>query len=539
MDQDSVHMVAALKVPMLKPAFVSSNSTNSTNGAVNTAHAATSSSTQATTINSTTINNLCDAVICAFFASQPNSPQLDNEDLQQIHPDDLEEMDLRWQMAMLTMRARRFLKNTRRSLLLMVMRPLGLISQRNRENTRRVVPVETTTSNALVSCNGSGYDWSDQAEKGPTNFALMAYSFTRSNSEIVDKCKTGLGYNAVPPPYTGKFMPPKPDLSFSGLEELHVVPIGIKREFSVARTPQQNGVAERKNRTLIEAARTMLANSKLHTTIWAEAVNNCLLCANRLLQGNPSNRNTCTKACDDAGKARMETVPGKDDGSKPLIDDDKKVDEDPRKDSESIDQEKDDNVNSTNNVNAASTNEVNVVGGKISIELPDDLNMPTLEDIVYSDNDQDVGAEANMNNLDAFMPVSPIPTTRVHKDRLVEQIIGDLNLAPQTRRMTKNLEEHGLFSSVQQRTNHKDFQNCLFASFLSQVEPKKIIQALHNLQLLLKVNAARHNLLLLLKVNAARHNLLLLLKVNAARYNLLLLLKVNAARHKHTTAIES
>ncbi|GJT03885.1 hypothetical protein Tco_0838347 [Tanacetum coccineum] len=93
-------------------AFVSSNNTSSTNGAVNTTHGATTASTQATTVNSTTIDNLSDAVICAFFASQPNSLQLDNEDLQQIHPDDLEEMDLRWQMAMLTMRARRFLKNT-------------------------------------------------------------------------------------------------------------------------------------------------------------------------------------------------------------------------------------------------------------------------------------------------------------------------------------------------------------------------------------------------------------------------------------------
>ncbi|GJZ52077.1 putative ribonuclease H-like domain-containing protein [Tanacetum coccineum] len=115
-----------------------------------------------------------------------------------------------------------------------------------------------------------------------------------------------------------------------------------------------------------------------------------------------------------------------------------------------------------------------------SIELPDEPNMPALEDIVYSDDDEDVGAEADMNNLDAFMPVSPIPTTRVHKDHPVEQIIGDLNSAPQTRRMTKNLEEHGLFSSVQQRTNHKDFQNCLFACFLSQVEPKKVIQALQD-----------------------------------------------------------
>ncbi|GKG33903.1 hypothetical protein Tco_0434062, partial [Tanacetum coccineum] len=64
--------------------------------------------------NSTAIDNLSDVVICAFFASQPNSPQLDNEDLQQIHPDNLEEMDLRWQMAMLIMRTRRFLKNTGR-----------------------------------------------------------------------------------------------------------------------------------------------------------------------------------------------------------------------------------------------------------------------------------------------------------------------------------------------------------------------------------------------------------------------------------------
>ncbi|GJV63545.1 ribonuclease H-like domain-containing protein [Tanacetum coccineum] len=176
---------------------------------INTAHGATTASTQATAVNSTTIDNLSDAVICAFFASQPNSPQLDNEDLQQIHPDDLEEMDLRWQMAMLTMRARRFLKNTGRKFSVNGTETIGFDKSkvecynchkrghfarecraprnqenRNRENTRRVVPVETTTSNALVSCDGSGYDWSDQAEEGPTNFALMAYSSTSSNSEV-------------------------------------------------------------------------------------------------------------------------------------------------------------------------------------------------------------------------------------------------------------------------------------------------------------------------------------------------------------------
>ncbi|GJX34083.1 putative ribonuclease H-like domain-containing protein, partial [Tanacetum coccineum] len=65
---------------------------------------------------------------------------------------------------------------------------------------------------------------------------------------------------------------------------------GIKREFSVARTPQQNGVAERRNRTLIEAARTMLADSKLPTTFWAEAVNTACYVQNRVLVVKPHNK---------------------------------------------------------------------------------------------------------------------------------------------------------------------------------------------------------------------------------------------------------
>ncbi|GJT13707.1 hypothetical protein Tco_0860749 [Tanacetum coccineum] len=168
-----------------------------------------------------------------------------------------------------------------------------------------------------------------------------------------------------------------------------------------------------------------------------------------VVAGNQSNGNAGTKACDDAGKARMEIVPDKDyillplwnadppisqssksspdAGFKPSGDDEKKVTKEPRKeggdsskDSECSDQEKKDNLNNTNNVNASSTNEVNVVGAKTSIELPDDPNMPELEDIVYSDDNEDVGAEADMNNLDAFMPFSPIPTTRIYKDHPVE-----------------------------------------------------------------------------------------------------------------------
>ncbi|GJR66028.1 hypothetical protein Tco_0012093 [Tanacetum coccineum] len=95
-------------------AFVSSNNSGSTNEVVNTAHGVSTASTQANTDNLINVDNLGDAVICAFFSSQPNNPQLVNEDLQQLHPDNIEEMDLRWQMSMLTMRARRFLKNTGR-----------------------------------------------------------------------------------------------------------------------------------------------------------------------------------------------------------------------------------------------------------------------------------------------------------------------------------------------------------------------------------------------------------------------------------------
>ncbi|GJR70286.1 retrovirus-related pol polyprotein from transposon TNT 1-94 [Tanacetum coccineum] len=271
---------------------------------------------------------------------------------------------------------------------------------------------------------------------------------------------------------------------------------GIKREFSVARTPQKNGVAERKNRTLIEVARTMLADSKLPTTFWVEdhlgkfdakadegffvgySTNNKafrvfnsrtrIVDENLHVQfskntpniagsgpnwlfdidaltksmnykpvvaGNQSNGNAGTKACNDAGKARMETVPGKDyillpmwpadllfssrfnksspdAGFKPLGEEEKMDTEDPRNENEAsgkdsevpsieesrVNQEKDDYINSTNNINTAvmetTTNIVNAVSSmlmlqstdvnavdlKISIDLPNDPNISVFED---------------------------------------------------------------------------------------------------------------------------------------------------------------
>ncbi|GJR24385.1 uncharacterized mitochondrial protein-like protein [Tanacetum coccineum] len=164
-----------------------------------------------------------------------------------------------------------------------------------------------------------------------------------------------------------------------------------------------------------------------------------------IIGGTQSNSFAGTKASDNAGQARKETEPVKDkillplwiadppfsqnlksshdDCSKPLSDVENKVDEDPRKESECNDQENEDNGNNTNNVNAAGTNKVNAIGGKTSIELPFDPNMHVLEDDIifdFSRDDEDDGTVADMNNLNTTIQVSPISTTRIHKDHLLD-----------------------------------------------------------------------------------------------------------------------
>nr|GEX86403.1 hypothetical protein [Tanacetum cinerariifolium] len=120
-----------------------------------------------------------------------------------------------------------------------------------------------------------------------------------------------------------------------------------------------------------------------------------------------------------------------DDGSKTSSDNGKKVDEDPRKENECNDQEKEDNVNGTNNVNTVSLT-VNVAGANEDNELPFDPIMHALEDVSifnFSSVDKDEGTVANMNNLDTTIQVSPIPTIRIHKDHPLNQVIGDLQSA--------------------------------------------------------------------------------------------------------------
>ncbi|GJY31582.1 putative ribonuclease H-like domain-containing protein [Tanacetum coccineum] len=311
----------------------------------------------------------------------------------------------------------------------------------------------------------------------------------------------------------------------------------IDQRVKVARTPQQNRVAERKNRTLIEAARIMLADSKLPITFWVEAVNTACYVQNRVLVTKPHNKTpyelflgrkptlgfmrpfgcpvTILNTLDHLGKLdgkvnegffisenipniagsrpnwlfdidaltksinckdSMETVPGKDyillplwiadppfsQSSKsspnvefkPLRDNAKKVTKEPKKEGgdaskedERDHQEQEDNVNSTNNINTVSSmvnaNYENIVSG-----CADNLTMPELDEISIFSDDEDDNSRDDMNNLDTYFQGSPIPTIRIHKHHPLNHVIGDLQIATQTRQMTKNLEECRWMSRV-------------------------------------------------------------------------------------------
>nr|GFB29034.1 hypothetical protein [Tanacetum cinerariifolium] len=136
--------------------------------------------------------------------------------------------------------------------------------------------------------------------------------------------------------------------------------------------------------------------------------------------------------------------------------------------------------NNTNPFNAASPSNTtaSLTHGNSSFidafQLFDDLDMPELEDITYYNEENDVGAEADFNNLETSITVSHIPTTRVHKDHPVSQIIGDLSLTTQTRSMTRMVKDQGGLSQM----FNDDFHTCMFACFLLQEEPKRVHQAL-------------------------------------------------------------
>nr|GFB89334.1 hypothetical protein [Tanacetum cinerariifolium] len=131
--------------------------------------------------------------------------------------------------------------------------------------------------------------------------------------------------------------------------------------------------------------------------------------------------------------------------------------------------------NSSNGVNAASSL-VSIAGhnfinstNDFSVAGPSNAAIPNLENLSHSDDADAVGAEADINNLESIISVSHISTTKIHKDHLTSQIIGDLSSTTQTRSMAKTVRDQGGISQM----FNEDFHTCMFACFLSQEEPKR------------------------------------------------------------------
>nr|GEW49235.1 hypothetical protein [Tanacetum cinerariifolium] len=157
----------------------SNNNSSSTNGTVNPTHRVSTASTQ---VNDAYIDNLNDDVIYSFFSSQPSSPQLIHEDLEQIHPDDMKEMDLRWHMAMLTIRARRFLKKTELKLTVNDNETIGFDKSMWSAKTaiRGDILLGSVELEEIKTINIRKAQ--EEAEDG-SNYALMAFSSTSSDSK--------------------------------------------------------------------------------------------------------------------------------------------------------------------------------------------------------------------------------------------------------------------------------------------------------------------------------------------------------------------
>ncbi|GKC65854.1 putative ribonuclease H-like domain-containing protein, partial [Tanacetum coccineum] len=271
------------------------------------------------------------------------------------------------------------------------------------------------------------------------------------------------------------------------------------------RTPQQNGVVERRNMTLIEAARTMLADSKLPTTFWAEAVNTACYVQNRVLVVKPHNKTpyelfrrrtpalsfmrpfgchvTILNILDYLGKFDGKFLEDKPiivgDGPKWLFDIDvltKSINyvpvvADGSLFDSSLKNASNDEPQPSSDAGKKDDEGVNKESGIDGQKRPENITTAPLK-ATHSDFFGDE-TEIDMSNITATYLVPSTPNTRIHKDPSLDHVIGDVQSGVQTRRMTKTTNEQGFISAVYEGKTPEDIHTCLFTCFLSQEEPKK------------------------------------------------------------------
>ncbi|GJU66069.1 putative ribonuclease H-like domain-containing protein [Tanacetum coccineum] len=298
---------------------------------------------------------------------------------------------------------------------------------------------------------------------------------------------------------------------------------GIKRDYSNARTPQQNGVAERKNRTLIEAARTMLADSKLPTMFWTEAVRTACYVLNRVLVTSPHNKtpyalltgnipsvshfkpfgchvtilNTSDHLGKFDGKADEGYIVGYSASNRAY-----RVYNVPNK-----------RVEETMNLRYLEEKpNVQGLGHEWYFDLDyltdtlgykrDKANQSarTHEDLPNSAGIQDVDSDSKCDEQVIIIPSYPshsiqeaVPkryssdevdnTPLDSAEEIFQKELARLKAVQTRSKVNKTTTGESAFISYihdQQRTNHTDFQHCMFSCFLSQVEPRSVAQALED-----------------------------------------------------------
>nr|GEW40976.1 putative ribonuclease H-like domain-containing protein [Tanacetum cinerariifolium] len=286
---------------------------------------------------------------------------------------------------------------------------------------------------------------------------------------------------------------------------------GIKREYSNPRAPQQNKVAERKNKTLIEAARTILADSKLPTMFWTEAVRTACYVLNRVSVTSPYNKtpyalltanipsvnhfkpfgchvtifNTSDHLGKFDGKADEGYIVGYSASNKAY-----RVYNVPNKRvEESMNlrflKEKPYVQGLGHECSSSSSNDSMFDGEHTTRFLYlSNLGNHDPSPGIFSFSSYDDELDTALNNVASFVEVSPVETKRINTIHPQSLIIKDPTSVVQTRSKVKqNTTGDSAFISYifdQQRDNHKDFQHCLFACFLSQVEPRSVAQALED-----------------------------------------------------------